>query len=153
MYVLTFRQARTHVSSILFRHKVANTAPANGIFPNVFDQKPTEGSQMPGLLSQATGFLPHSSDLLSGGALDWATPNPPIVWNASFKQLIFAILLRLLSFLRGFIPPVALNLFVCLNCYTLFHNLTFCTRSFSYLPLSPFMSSLFGKFSHNCPQY
>ncbi|KAH9041737.1 hypothetical protein EDB85DRAFT_1377592 [Lactarius pseudohatsudake] len=84
---------------------VTNTVSAGGMFPtSLFNQKPTEGSQPSGLLSQATGLLSHTPDLLSGGALDWATPKPPIVWDASFKQLIFAILLRFLSFVRGFVP-------------------------------------------------
>ncbi|KAH9177403.1 hypothetical protein EDB89DRAFT_2065005 [Lactarius sanguifluus] len=84
---------------------VTNTVSASGMFPtSLFNQKPTEGSQPSGLLSQATGLLSHTPDLLSGGALDWATPKPPILWDASFKQLIFAILLRFLSFVRGFIP-------------------------------------------------
>lgn len=92
---------------------VTNAVPANGIFPtNVFDQKHTEGSQTSGLLSQATGLLSQTSGLLSGGALDWPTPKPPILWDASFKQLVLAILLRLLSFMRGFIPPFVWGLFL-----------------------------------------
>ncbi|KAH9003075.1 hypothetical protein EDB86DRAFT_3073551 [Lactarius hatsudake] len=84
---------------------ITNTVSAGGIFPtSLLNQKPTEGSQPSGLLSQATGLLSHTPDLLSGGALDWATPKPPIIWDASFKQLIFAILLRFLSFVRGFVP-------------------------------------------------
>ncbi|KAH8980900.1 hypothetical protein EDB92DRAFT_1953617 [Lactarius akahatsu] len=85
---------------------VTNTVSASGMFPtSLLNQKPTEGSQPSGLLSQATGLLSHTPDLLSGGALDWAMPKPPIVWDASFKQLIFAILLLFLSFVRGFVPP------------------------------------------------
>lgn len=76
-------------------------------------------------MSQATGLLSHTSDLLSGGTFDWAMPNPPIVWDASFKQLIFAIQLRLLSFLRGFIPPIVLNLFLfCIPPFVSFYELT-----------------------------
>jgi len=83
------------------------------------------GSQTPGLLSQTTGLLSHTSDLLSGGTLDWSAPKPPIVWDASFKQLIFAILLRFLSFLRGFIPPYALDIFLlCIPPFVSFYELT-----------------------------
>ena len=91
---------------------------AGGIFPtNIFDQKPTGGPQISGLLSQASGLLSHPSDILSGGAIDWATPKAPIVWDASFKQLIFALLLRFLSFWRGFIPPFALSFIVRFSCH------------------------------------
>ncbi|KAI9463329.1 hypothetical protein BJY52DRAFT_1254746 [Lactarius psammicola] len=97
---------------------VTNIVPASGLFPtNVFNQKPAEGSQTPGLLSQATGLLSQTPDLLSGGALDWATPKPPI--------LIFAILLRLLSLVRGFIPPFALSLLLlCIPPFVSFYELT-----------------------------
>jgi len=101
---------------------------------------------MPGLLSQASGLLSHTSDILPGGALDWATPKPPIVWDASFKQLIFALLLLFLSFLRGFIPPFALNLILlCIPPFVSFYELTL--RRF--LPQLPSMFTIVLKLYQN----